>query len=85
MEIDRSLDRDPKFTRPVPMLLCETHRVCTKSATIATRRLPAGPNVDRTGVTVSRDDCVARQRALVGHTIDNQQWSDSLSDPSSHQ
>ena len=83
MEVDRSLDRDPKFTRPISMLLCKTHGVRTEWVTIATCRMPSGPNVDRTGV--SRDDCVARQRALVGDAIDNQQWSDSLSDPSSHQ
>jgi len=43
----------------------------TKRGIIATRRFPMLPNVERTGV--SSGDSVARQRALVGDPLNNEQ------------
>jgi len=55
--------------------------ISTKRGTIATRRFPLPPNVGRTGV--SSGDSVARQRAPVGDPLNNEQWSDHLSNPPS--
>jgi len=53
-----------------------------RTLSIPTRRFLLPPNVVRTGI--SSDDGLTRQRAPVGDPLSNEQWSDHLSDPSSH-
>ena len=57
------LDPNPKPTRVLS--------IPTKRGAIATCRFPSLPNVERTGA--SSGDGVARQRALVGDPLNNEQ------------
>ena len=43
---------------------------------------PSPPSIEQTGV--SSGDSVARQRTPVGDPLNNEQWSDHLSDPPSY-
>ena len=60
-----------------------THRtsrgVPTREATAITRRLFLVLSFELTDPSV--DDVVARQRALIGDSLNNEHWSDDLSDP----
>ena len=65
---------------PSDLVLMEIDRSLdpnTEKGTGTTRRLASTPKVERTGI--STDDGVARQRALVGNSANDEQWSDDLS------
>jgi len=80
MEI--GLDRSPKLAGVVSIPSRRILEASTKRDTIVTRQFPLPPNVEQTGV--SSGDSAARQRAPVGDPLNDEQWSDHLSDPSSH-
>ena len=82
VESDRDINPDRKLARAISIFIHRTHWIPTKKGTIATRRLLPGPNAERTWM--SNDGGVARQRPFVGDALDNEQWSDSLFNPSSH-
>jgi len=81
MEISRSLD-NPRFARIISIPSRRILGVTTMRRTNPTRRFPLPPSIEQTGV--SSGDSVARERASVGDPLNNEQWSDHLSDPSSH-
>ena len=62
MEVDRCLDPNPKLAKVLP-------KPTRRSA--ITRRFPLLPNVERTGMPSG--DGVARQRAPVGDSLNNEQ------------
>jgi len=82
MEVRRCLDRNPKLARVLSRPSRRILEANTKRGTIATRRFLLPPNIERTGE--SSGDSGARQRAPVGDPLNDEQWSDHLSDPSSH-
>ena len=82
MRINRCLDHDPKLATVLSIPTRRTQEVPTMRGTIATRRFPLPPNIERTGM--SSGDGMDRQGAPVGYPLNDEQWSDHLSDPSSH-
>ena len=77
MEIDHSLNHDPKLTRVTPTLIHKTHGVPTKRSMITTHLLPSAPSIGWTGMFNDRDNTC--QCTLVGNTLDNEQWTNGLS------
>ena len=77
-EIDRGLDPNIKLVRALSTLIHWVHGVSTREGpTISTtRRLPSVPKVDRT--SVSGDDSFARQRPLIGDSLNDEERSDDL-------
>ena len=71
-----------KLARVHPALIHGTHGVPTEDGTSLTRRLLSAPCFERT--KMSGDEGIARQRALVGDPLDDEQWSEDLTSPSSH-
>jgi len=70
MEIDRSLNRNPKFVGvhtalPRRILGAFAGKVITEI-----RKFPSGPGFEQTGT--SGDDYVARQSALAGDSLDDE-------------
>ena len=55
-----------------------THGVPIGEDSTTTRRLLSAPGSE---AKTSRDNGVARQRALVGNSLDDEQWSDNLTNP----
>ena len=82
IDIDCCLDRNPKLATVLFIPTRRTHEGSTKRGIIPTRWLPLPPNVERT--SVSSCNSATRQRALVGDSSNDEQWSDNLSDPPSH-
>jgi len=82
MGIDRSLDPNLILARVRPTLTNRSHGVLTTEGTTATRQLPSSPNSERTDTS---GDGGARQRAPVGDSLNDEQWSNDLSIPSSHE
>ena len=80
LEIDRSLSPGPEFAGVHLVLIHRTHKSLTMGGTATTRRPPSAPNFER--IETLGDDSVARQRALVGDSVNNEQRSDDLSNPS---
>jgi len=76
-EIGRCLDHNP-ISIPSRRIL-EASR---KRGTIAICQLPLPPDIERTGA--SSGDSVARQCTPIGDPVNDEQYSDHLSDPSSH-
>lgn len=86
MEIDCSLNPNPELARTSSVLIHRTHGVPTTSleSTTGSRRLPPAPGgVELAGT--SGGNCVARQRVLVGDSLDDEEWSNDLSNPPSRQ
>ena len=81
MRIGRSLIPNPKITRAHSKAIRRTHRVSVRKGNITCRH-PSGPNLER--AEMPGGDSVARQRALIGNSLDDEQWSDDLYNPSSH-
>ena len=79
--IDRSVNPNPILARVCLKLADRSHGVCTREDTTAIRQPPA-PKFERTGVS---GDSSARQRAPVGDSLDDEQWSNDLSIPSPHE
>jgi len=52
------------------------HGVLTRNDPRTTRRPPSAPKVDRTDI--SSGDTFARQRPLIGDSLNDEQWSDDL-------
>ena len=82
MEIGRCLYHKPKLTRVLSIPTRRILKLTAKRGSIATRRFPLPPNIERTGI--SSGDGVARQRAPVGDPLNDEQWSDNLLGPPSH-
>jgi len=77
MEVNRSLNPNPnpELARELFVLLRQTRRMHTGWNITTTRQL-SGPSVER--ANMSGDDSVARQRAPVCNSFDDEQWSDHL-------
>jgi len=82
METGCSLDHNPRLARILSIPSRRTRGVPTKRDVLAIRQFPSVPNVEQTGA--SSGDGVTRQRAPVGDPLNDEQWSDHLSNPSSH-
>ena len=81
MGIDPSFDPNPILARVRPMLANRSHGVLTSEGTTAIRHFPPTPSSERTD---SSRDSGARQRAPVGDSLNDEQWSNDLSIPPSH-
>jgi len=79
--IDRSLDPNPILARIRPTLANRSHGVLTTEGTTAIRQLPSAPSSE----TDTSGDSGACQRAPVGDSLNDEQWSNDLSIPSSHE
>jgi len=75
-EIDRGLDHNVKLVRTPSISTHRDHGVLVRSDPTTTRRPPSAPKVDRTNV--SSGDTFARQRPLIGDSLNDEQWSDDL-------
>ena len=82
MEIDCSLDPnpDPELARDLFVFIRQTHGIHTRWNITTPGQLSAGPSVERR-TNVSGGDSVARQRAPVRDSFDDEQRSDHLSNP----
>jgi len=80
MEISRSLDYSSGLARVVSIPSSRIFEACIERNTTFIRQFALPPNIEQTGA--STGDGVTRQRAPVGNPLDDEQWSDSLSDPS---
>ena len=78
MKIGRSLIPSPKVTRAHSKTIRRTRRVSIRKGNVICRH-PSGPNLKRAEMPGS--DGVARQRALIGNYLDDEQWSDDLYNP----
>ena len=81
MEIDRSLDPSvtAKLGGGLEMPVPRTHMEPTRKTT-ASRQLPSSPGLERTDM--DGNNRVARRRALVSKSLNDEQWSDDLVNPS---
>lgn len=78
MKAGCSLNVDPQFTRVPSTAILRTYGIhIGKSAT--TSRRPSRPSVER--IDGSGGNGVTRQRALIGDSFNDEQWSDDLLDP----
>ena len=82
IEIDRSLDPDPIFTRVRPTLANRSCGVLIGEGTTTTRQLPSAPCSERTDPSGGSG---AGQSALVGDSLNDEQRSNDLSIPSSRE
>ena len=80
MEINRSFDLSPKLGG-LHMPIRRTHRVHTTKAT-TTRQLRSSPSLERADMH-GNSAGVTRRCGLVGKSLDDEQWSDDLINPSS--
>lgn len=83
MEIDRSLDPGPKFTRALSILIHQIRGVRTGESAATVPRLPLTPGPER--ANMSGDYGVVRRRVSVGDSLDDEEWSDDLSNQCSRQ
>ena len=74
MEISRVLNLSCTLVRAHPVLIHRTRGVPIRKSAATTHRHPLVPSSE-----TSRDDSVARQRALISDSLDDEQWSDDLS------
>ena len=79
MEIDRSVSLNPKLTSVQSMLIHRTNGAFARGSTTTARRRSLTP--DSGLIDTSRDDAIARQRALVCDSLNDEQWSNDLFDP----
>jgi len=80
MEIDPGLNPKDELARGIYLTLTHrTHVVPTWKGVASTRNLPSAPSFE--AARASKGDIVPRQRSPVG--LDDEQWSDDLSNPSS--
>ena len=80
MEADRGLNCNLKFTGVHSTLAYRTREVFIRKGSIATSQLSSSPNFQLNDL--SGDDSVARQRTLVGDSLNDEQWRDDLSNSS---
>ena len=84
MNIDYSIFPKPELASGVyPALTHRTHGVPVRKGVTTIRQLPLVPIFEP--VSASRGGGSAPQRALVGDSLNNEQRSDYLPNPSSHQ
>ena len=83
MEIDCSRNTNPKLARVLSLPIRQVHRVHGRKGTAITRPLPSVPSFELTGMWGSNR--VARQRALICDSLNDQQGSDHLPGSTSHQ
>ena len=79
LELDHGQRFDPNLAGARSILIHRTNRIPTKRTTV-TRQFPSGLGFER--ADMSGCDTVARQRAPAGNSLNDEQWSDHLSDPS---
>lgn len=83
MGIDRSLNLNPEPAGRAPSKRTyRAHRVRARSGTTTVIRLPLDPNRGR--IYAPCDNVSARQRPLVGDSLNDEQGSDGLFSPLSH-
>jgi len=77
MEFERGVDPNArKLIRALPILIRRVHGVPAGKGATTVRRLSSAPEDERTGI--SGRDTVARQRVLIGDSLNDEQWSDDL-------
>ena len=81
MEINRSLDPNRTLVRVRSVLIHRTREPHTSKSTATTRRHPLALSLKLT--EMSGGDSIARQRAFIGNSLNDEQWSDDLSNPPS--
>lgn len=81
MEINRSLDPNPNPELAGDLFtgIRQTHGIHTGWGITTTRQLSSGPGMER--ADISGDDSVARQRAPVCDSFDDEQRCDDLPNP----
>lgn len=83
MDIDCSLDLNSKTELAgIHSRHIQPHGTTIRNGTATARRFPSAPSPER--ADTSGSDGVAHQRAPVGDSFDDEQWSDYLLDPQSH-
>ena len=83
MDVDRS-HPNPKLSGVRSALIHRTHGItATRDGTTASRRLPSAPSFEV--AETCRGDSITRQCTLVGDSLNDEQRSDHLSNPSSYQ
>ena len=80
METSRRFNPDLRFASVLPEHIHHIHVVPTRKGAATTCQLYSGPNLER--AEISGDDSAVRQRVPVGDPLNDEQWSDDLSDPS---
>ena len=83
MGIDRSRNPNPELARVLSIPFRETHGVSTRKGTTTSRPLPSVPSFEPT--EIRGDNNAACQGAFISDSLNDQQWSDHLPGPSSHQ
>jgi len=83
-DVDCSLFPKRELAKGVyPALIHRTHGVPDRKGVASIRQLPLVPSFER--AIASRGSSLAPQRALVGDPLNDEQRSDCLPNPSSHQ
>lgn len=80
MEVDHSLNRNLARVHPTPARIATG--VPTRDGKTPTGQLRWVPGFERTDISGGAG--VIRDRGLSGNSMDDEQWSDDLSIPSSH-
>ena len=83
VEIDRSCNPNFKLARVLFISIRRTHGVPTRKGVTTSRQLPSIPSYELT--QMCGDNRVARQRALIGDSLNDQQGGDNLFGPSPYQ
>ena len=77
MEFERGVNPNAmKLVRTPSILIRRVHGVPAGKGVTTVRRLSSAPKDERT--RISGRDTVARQRALIGDSLNDEQWSDDL-------
>ena len=79
VEINRSLSPSPKLTSVQSTLIHRTHGALARGGTTTARQRSLAPDFGL--IDTSGNNTVARQRALVCDSLNDEQWSNDLSDP----
>ena len=79
MGIICSLNANPRLASVHSALNHRARGVLTRNVTVAIRRLPTAPCIER--AHMSRDETFARQRTLVGGSMNDKQWNEDLFNP----
>jgi hypothetical protein len=71
-----TLGPDTKFTRSLSIRVHRTHGIPIWKGPVTNRRFPLTLEMNRT--KIPRDDSFARQRGLVGYSLNDKEWTDDL-------
>ena len=75
-----SVNLSPSLARTCSPHIRRSHGVLTRKVSTAIWRPPSGPSLEL--AHVGGNDGIARQRALIGDSLDDKEWSDDLFNPS---